>query len=204
MRARDRQIIEALEKFKVLKRDHIAQMFYSHCKKPETNVNHALLRLKNRGYIECVSKTFEQNIYFPSPTKIKKNSQKINHYLMIADIYLQMKKYYDVKLFEIEPYIQEFKLIPDIQAIWGGSIWWVEAQNSSYTAKQMHDKLSKYEELYLSGKYKEFHFQHKDKKFFPHVLIIGQTKYNVDNYSFRIFQAESIDDFMKVLGRVVE
>lgn len=197
MRNRDRLILEALERFKVLTRDNIAEMFFNHCKSPQTNANHVLLRLKNRGYIDCVSKTFEQNIYFPNPSTVKKNSQKIGHYLMIANIYLQMKKHHLVKSFEIESYIQEFKLIPDIFAIWGGSMWWIEAQNSAYTAKQMHEKLSRYEALYQSGKYKDFYFQTKDKKFFPHILIIGKSKYNIDGYSFRIFQAENIDQFMK-------
>lgn len=196
LKSRDREIIEALEKFHVLERDHIANMFFNHCKKPITSTNFVLKRLRDRDYIDCDdSRVFEQNIYFPKPSKVKKNSQKIGHFLMIADIYLDMKKYYTVKKFEIEQYIPEFKLIPDIFTVWGGSYWWIEAQNSLYSSKVMYEKLDKYEELYRSGKWKDFHFQSNRQKMFPHVLIIGKGRYNVDQYSFRVLQADTLDSF---------
>jgi hypothetical protein len=198
MRNRDKAIIQVLEKFYVLKRDQIAKMFFSHCKRPVTNANFVLKRLRDRGYIDAdTNKAFEQYIYFSKPSKIKKKSQKINHYLMIADIYLQMMKYHKITHFEIEPYIKEVKLIPDIFAIWGNSLWWIEAQNSIYSSKQMYEKLDKYQELLQSGGYKELSFQPEDKKIFPNVLIIGERKFNVEQYTFRIFQAKNVDEFME-------
>jgi Replication-relaxation len=99
----------------------------------------------------------------------KKRLQSKFHYIMIADIYLQMMKYHKITHFEIEPFIKEVKLIPDIFAIWGNSLWWIEAQNSIYSSKQMYEKLNKYQELLQSGGYKELSFQPRDKKIFPNV-----------------------------------
>lgn len=45
MRKRDKEIIEALERFKCLSRDQIASMFFNHTKKPHTNANFVLKRL---------------------------------------------------------------------------------------------------------------------------------------------------------------
>jgi hypothetical protein len=198
MRKRDIEIIAALEKFKCLTRDQIATLFFSHCKKPHTNANFVLKRLRRDGYITAnTDKSFHQYIYFPNPSTVKKNSQKVDHYLLIAQIYIDMMKYDVVKQYEIEPNIDDF--IPDAFARWKGSRWFIEAQNSLYTAKQTEQKLNKYLEWYQSGEWKVSRFVNQNKPIFPHVLIVGKVNKKVDvkEYPFRIAQVESIDEFMK-------
>jgi len=201
MRKRDKEIIAALERFKCLTRDQIATLFFSHCKKPHTNANFVLKRLRRDGYITAnTDKAFHQYIYFPNPTTIKKNSQKVDHYLLIAQIYIDMMKYDAVKQYDIEPILDGF--IPDAFARWKGSRWFIEAQNSLYTAKQTEQKLKQYLEWYQSEEWKYTQFVNTNKPIFPHVLIIGKVnkKVDVSDYPFPIAQAESIDEFMKKIG----
>ncbi|MED4017017.1 replication-relaxation family protein [Sutcliffiella cohnii] len=199
MKNRDKHIIGALEKFKVLERDQIADMFFSNLKHSVTNCNYALRRLRDRGYIDCdTSKTPYQ--YFSKPSTIKKGSQKIEHYLKIAQTFIDMVKFGEVEMFEIEPYWKNVDVIPDVIAFWNKSYFAIEVQNSFYSVKQMKDKLDKYQKLYTSGGYKELPWQPKNNKYFPHVLIIGKTnsKYNFDEYSFRVFQYESVSKFIEI------
>ncbi|MDJ1631070.1 hypothetical protein QNN00_14690 [Bacillus velezensis] len=91
MKARDKSIIEALESFRALDRDQLAEMFYSHTKSPVTNVNFALKRLRDRGYIEA-DQNRKPYVYFPKPSRIKTGGQKVDHFLSIADFYLQLKR----------------------------------------------------------------------------------------------------------------
>jgi hypothetical protein len=202
MRKRDKEIIAALERFKCLTRDQIATLFFNHCKKPHTNANFVLKRLRRDGYITAnTDKSFHQYIYFPNPSTIKKNSQKVDHYLLIAQIYIDMMKYDAVKQYDIEPILDGF--IPDAFARWKGSRWFIEAQNSLYTTKQTQQKLKQYLEWYQSGEWKYTQFVNTNKPIFPHVLIIGKVnkKVDVSDYPFPVAQAESIDDFMKQIGQ---
>lgn len=202
MRKRDKEIIEALERFKCLSRDQIASMFFNHTKKPHTNANFVLKRLRRDGYITArTDKAFQQYVYFPNPPSIKENSQKVGHYLLIAQVFIDMSKYDTVKQYDIEPFVADF--IPDAFARWKGSRWFIEVQNSLYTSKQLEQKLKKYLAWYESGEWKYTQFVNDMKPIFPHVLIVGKVnkKVNVEEYPFRIAQVESIDEFMKQIGQ---
>lgn len=205
MKKRDKEIIEALERFKCLSRDQIAQLFFKHTKKPHTNANFVLKRLRRDGYITAnADKSFHQYIYFPNPPEIKKNSQKVDHYLLIAQIYIDMMKYDKVKQYDIEPIVDDF--IPDAFARWKGSRWFVEAQNSLYTSKQLEQKLQKYVEWYKSEEWMYTQFVNDMKPIFPHVLIVGKTNKKLDTsqYPFRVAQVESIDAFMKMAQKQIQ
>ncbi|MBE2931314.1 hypothetical protein HPJ92_01915 [Anoxybacillus flavithermus] len=205
MKKRDKEIIEALEKFKCLTRDQIASMFFKHTKKPHTNANFILKRLRRDGYITArTDKAFQQYVYFPNPPEIKKNSQKVDHYLLIAQIYIDMMKYDTVKQYDIEPIVDDF--IPDAFARWKGSRWFIEAQNSLYTSKQLEQKLQKYVEWYELGEWQYTQFVNDLKPIFPHVLIVGKVNKKLDTseYPFRVAQVESIDAFMKMIQKQIQ
>ncbi|MGG3210934.1 replication-relaxation family protein [Geobacillus stearothermophilus] len=205
MRERDKAIIETLEKFKCLTRDQIAQLFFRHTKKPHTNANFVLKRLRRDGYITArTDKAFQQYVYFPNPPSIKKNSQKVDHYLLIAQVYIDMMKYDTVKQYDIEPIVDDF--IPDAFARWKGSRWFIEAQNSLYTSKQLEQKLQKYVEWYKSDEWRKSPFVNQNKPIFPHVLIVGKInkKLNASEYPFRVAQVESIDAFMKMAQKQIQ
>ncbi|MBW7649779.1 replication-relaxation family protein [Anoxybacillus sp. ST4] len=205
MRDRDKQILAALERFKCLTRDQIAQMFFNHTKKPHTNANFVLKRLRRDGYITArTDRVFQQYVYFPNPPEIKKNSQKVDHYLLIAQIYIDMMKYDTVKQYDIEPIVDDF--IPDAFARWKGSRWFIEAQNSLYTTKQLEQKLQKYLAWYESGEWRYTQFVNDMKPIFPHVLIVGKVNKKLDTseYPFRVAQVESIDAFMKMIQKQIQ
>lgn len=205
MRDRDKQILAALERFKCLSRDQIASMFFNHTKKPHTNANFVLKRLRRDGYITAnTDKSFHQYIYFSNPPEIKKNSQKVDHYLLIAQIYIDMMKYDTVKQYDIEPIVDDF--IPDAFARWKGSRWFIEAQNSLYTTKQLEQKLKKYVDWYESGEWRYTQFVNDLKPIFPHVLIVGKVNKKLDTseYPFRVAQVESIDAFMKMIQKQIQ
>jgi hypothetical protein len=88
-------------------------------------------------------------------------------------------------------------------ARWKGSRWFIEAQNSLYTAKQTEQKLRKYLEWYESREWNGSQFVNTNKPIFPHVLIIDKVNKKVDvkEYPFRIAQVESIDEFIKQIGQ---
>ncbi|MED4399748.1 replication-relaxation family protein [Metabacillus fastidiosus] len=198
MRKRDRLIIEALEQFRALSRDQVAAMFYGHLKCPVTNANFALKRLRDRGYIEA-NTNMQPYVYFPKPSRIKQDGQKVAHFLKIADFYLQLEKAGgNIKFVHIEPQYMDNKLRPDMCVHWRGKVWFVEIQNSHYTHKVMNEKLKRYQTFYDSGEWKELPFAKK----FPFVWIVADHKYKIEVDGFRVFQSKSVDDFLQQIEPV--
>jgi Replication-relaxation len=72
-----------------------------------------------------------------------------------------MKQYAEIKYFDVEPRFKlgEVEVRPDLYCRWKGNLWFVECQNSRFSIKQIEDKIERYENLFLSGQYKELPFQ---------------------------------------------
>ncbi|MCP3738836.1 replication-relaxation family protein [Rossellomorea sp. BNER] len=199
MRKRDLEILKSLEKFKVLTRDQIAALHFNHNANPHINANRVLKRLRDTGYIQAnTDRSFHQYIYFNNPSLIKTDSQKIEHYLMIAQTYVDMLKYSQVRQFHIETLIPDFKLIPDVFAQWLNKNWFIECQNSLYTSKQLYKKLDKYVQYYESEEWKN---KSISETCFPNVLIIGKVnlKFKSDDYPFKVKQVREIEDLSKAI-----
>ncbi|MGG3799010.1 replication-relaxation family protein [Metabacillus fastidiosus] len=193
MRKRDRMIIDALELFRALSRDQVAEMFFDHLKSPVTNANFALKRLRDRGYIEA-NINRQPYVYFPKPSRIKTNGQKIDHFLKIADFYLQLKRAGgSIKFIHVEPQYMNGSIRPDVCVKWRDQIWFVEIQNSHYTHKVMQEKMTRYQDFYDSSQWKELPFV---KSKFPYVWILADHKYKIDVDGFRVFQSKSVKDFL--------
>lgn len=194
MKKRDRMIIETLEQFRALSRDQVAEMFYSHTKSPNTNANFALKRLRDRGYIEA-NTNMQPYVYFPKPTNIKQDGQKVEHFLKIADFYLQLKRAGGlIKFFHIEPQYMDGSIRPDIFVSWREKIWFVEIQNSHYSHKVMSEKMKRYQSFYDSDDWKKMQ---NVKSTFPYVWIISDNKYKIDVEGFRVFQSKDVLSFLK-------
>src|SRR4051794_19443539 len=99
---RDKEIIKDLNKFRVMDRDSISELHFSHCKNPKDSTNHVLLRLLRDGYIQR-STTFTPYVYFGAETNIKKDSAKIGHFLAILNVYKELKKLGSLGTFMVEP-----------------------------------------------------------------------------------------------------
>lgn len=77
---RDKQIIKALDKFRVMDRDSIAELFFAGLKNPKYAANNVLLRLHRDGKIQR-STAFIPYCYFGPNVQMKQQSQKISQRL---------------------------------------------------------------------------------------------------------------------------
>lgn len=188
LKPRDKQIIAALNKFRVMDRDSIAELFFSSLKNPKLAANNVLLRLYRDKQIDR-STDFVPFLYFGPETEIKKNSAKINHFLAILEVYKEMHSIGQLEAFQVEPkYLKKGAAEPDIFARYRETDFFIEVQRTVYSEKQMNEKMGRYVDLYDSGVMGET---------FPHVLILSEQRYGIEpkDYSFKIFQAESFKKF---------
>ncbi|MEK3853462.1 replication-relaxation family protein [Cytobacillus sp. FSL H8-0458] len=196
MRKRDMDILYSLEKFKCLERDQIAALHFSNNKNPIVSVNRVLKRLRMDGYVLVnTNRSFKPYIYFYNPSPIKLDSQKIDHYLMIAQGYIDMSKYSKIEDYKIEPNIEQADFIPDVACKWLGNEWFLEFQNSTYTVKQLYAKLDRYKEYHDKGYWNN-----------QRVLIIGKTnlKLDAEDYPFKVKQIRGIEDLSETIQQFKE
>lgn len=195
---RDKAIINDLNMFRCMDRDSIAEIHFAGLKNPLHSTNNVLKRLHRDGHIQR-STAYVPYLYFGQDVTIKKNSQKINHFLGIVEVYKEILKFEQPKIFLVEPKYGEKGVVePDIFTIFRAIPFYIEVQKSIYSEKIMFDKLDRYEELSQSGIINNETWQREDKKIFPKVLILSDTRYAIDNkYSFQIYQAQSIGQFME-------
>ncbi|MED3911224.1 hypothetical protein P4597_19010 [Peribacillus simplex] len=189
---RDKQIIKALDKFRVMDRDSIAELFFAGLKNPKYAANNVLLRLLRDGKIQR-STAFIPYCYFGPNVQIKQQSQKIGHFLAILNVYTEMLKLGDLESFLVEPkFLRKSECCePDIFAHFRRTPFFIEVQKTVYSVKQMQEKLERYVLLYESGII---------EKPFPHVLILSDQRYAIDeNYPFKVFQSESFTLFVASL-----
>lgn len=196
MNARDKAIVADLERFRCLSRDDIAELHFSHVKHPVTQTNIVLKRLRRDGLIKCSAER-RKYIYFPADRSIKPDSQKINHFLAIADFYKQLRRIESPRVFVVEPKLGGKGLPePDVFTIWKGAPWFVEIQRTQYSEKMMTEKINRYEKYFVSGEWEREKWQPKDKKIFPYIWIIGIAEYSIGNRPFRVFQFD-VEEMLK-------
>ncbi|HDR7924890.1 TPA: replication-relaxation family protein [Bacillus paranthracis] len=195
MRNRDMAILKNLTKFRCMSRDDIVELHFSHLKNPITSCNTVLKRLRRDGHVE-VNTTFQPYVYFPQPSAIRKTSQKIPHFLGIVDAYKQLIQNEKPKIFKVEPKYGKECMEPDIFTIWRKAPFFIEVQKSIYSKAVMQEKIKRYEMYFCGMKWQEESWQPSNKKIFPSILILTDRKYDVSSANFRIFQANSIKDFL--------
>jgi hypothetical protein len=189
---RDKTIIKDLNKFRVMDRDSIAELHFSGLKNPNTAANNVLLRLLRDGQIQR-STSFVPYVYFGPEVSMKQNSAKIGHFLAILETYKEMKKLGQLETFLVEPKYGKKSTgsEPDIFAVFRKTQFFIEVQKTIYSEKQMGEKLDRYIDLYNSGII---------VKPFPHVLILSEQRYALDDsYPFKVFQEQSFTMFIESL-----
>jgi hypothetical protein len=194
MRARDKAIIDDLARFRVMSRDQIAELHFNNVKNPITAANATLLRLYRQKLINRFTNC-QPYLYFPADKSIKKNSAKISHFLKIVDVYIEMSRIKPPRLFVVEPKFSKGLAEPDIFVIWKGSPLFIEVQRSTYSEKVMAEKVARYEALFESGILVDEPWQPVERKVFPAVLVLTDTRYPVISRNVRILQASSIGEF---------
>lgn len=191
---RDKNIINNIRKFRVMDTNSIAELHFNTCKNPSASAGNVLLRLTRMNYIKRL-RGFSPYLYMLSESKMKQDSNKIPHFLELLNIYKEIKSIEEPRIFHVEP---RFEMVrPDCFAIFLKTPFYLEIQRSIYSDEEMTKKLDRYEKLFESGIVAEETWQPKDRKVFPHVLIMTDSRYNIRNdYPFKVFQAGSITEFM--------
>jgi hypothetical protein len=197
MKKRDVAILNDLQRFRCLTRDDIIDLHFANLKQPVTCCNTVLKRLRRDGYIE-VSKERLPYIYFAAPSPIKKDSTKIPHFLKIAEFYKSLIKYEPPKSFIVEPKYGKGYMEPDAFMLWKRGPFFVEIQRSVYSDKVMKEKVSRYEQYFLSNEWQQEPWQPENKKVFPTVLMLTATRYSIESSYVRFIQVQNIEHLMNL------
>lgn len=197
MRKRDLAILKDLQRFRVLSRDDIIDLHFSHLKQPITSCNAVLKRLRRDGYIE-VCTNMQPYLYFLSPAPIKKDSMKIPHFLKIVQFYKNLLEFQDPKSFIVEPKYGKGFMEPDAFMIWKGGAFFVEIQRSVYSEKVMDEKINRYEVYFMSNEWQQESWQPTNKKVFPTVLMITDTRYKIESSNIKFYQVPNVSELVNM------
>jgi hypothetical protein len=196
---RDKDIIGFINQFRAVDRDSLVELFFKQLKSPINACNSVMVRLYRLRLIERTQQ-YSPTVYLPVDAKIKKNSQKILHFLSILDIYKQMSTYSVPKqiIVEDKPTGQKGGIEPDLFCIFKGSPFWIEIQRNQYSEQKMQDKIHLYEEFFFSDEWKALHWQPEGRAaIFPSVVLVTPIRYAVSSDHIRIIQVGSIHELME-------
>lgn len=192
MKKRDLAILNDLQRFRCLTRDDIIDLHFKDLKQPVTSCNTVLKRLRRDGYIEVSTRQLPY-IYFASPSPIKKDSTKIPHFLKIVDFYKSCTKFALPSTFIVEPKYGKGYMEPDVFMTWKKTPFFVEIQRSVYSDKVMTEKVKRYDNYYFSNEWQKEPWQPQNKKVFPAVIIITDTRYRIESTYIKFIQVPHID-----------
>ncbi|MCY9018189.1 hypothetical protein MOF27_12215 [Priestia megaterium] len=196
---RDKDIIAFIHQFRAVDRDSLVELFFKQLKSPVNACNSVMVRLYRLGLIERTQQ-YSKTVYLPVDAKIKKNSQKILHFLSILDVYKQMCTYSTPKqvIVEDKPTGRKGGIEPDLFCIFKGSPFWIEIQRNQYSEQKMQDKINLYEEFFFSDEWKALHWQPEDRiAIFPSVILITPIRYAIHSDHLRLIQVGSIHELME-------
>ncbi|QSX23722.1 hypothetical protein [Priestia megaterium] len=196
---RDKDIIGFINQFRAVDRDSLVELFFKQLKSPVNACNSVMIRLYRLGLIERTQQ-YSPTVYLPVDAKIKKNSQKILHFLSILDVYKQMCVYSMPRnvIVEDKPTGRKGGIEPDLFCIFKGSPFWIEIQRNHYSEQKMQAKVNLYEEFFFSDEWKTLHWQPENRAaIFPSVIMVTPIRYAVSSDHLRIIQVASIHELMK-------
>lgn len=196
---RDKDIIAFINQFRAVDRDSLVDLFFKQLKSPVNACNSVMVRLYRLGLIERTQQ-YSPTVYLPVDARIKKNSQKILHFLSILDVYKQMCTYNTPKqvIVEDKPTGRKGGIEPDLFCIFKGSPFWIEIQRNQYSEQKMQAKINLYEEFFFSDEWKALHWQPEDRvAVFPTVILITSVRYAAKSDHIRIIQVGSIHELME-------
>lgn len=204
MRKRDKNILADLDRFRCMTRDDIIDLHFSGLKNPVSCCNMVMKRLRRDDLIE-VNTSQQPYIYFPSPTPIKKDSAKIPHFLKIVEFYRSLLNFQPPESFVVEPKYGKGHMEPDLFMIWKRAPFFVEIQRSIYSEKVMNEKFNRYVSYYMSNEWHQEPWQPEDKKIFPKIILLTDTRYNLPQHSnVQFFQVQDIKQFLTFAARIQE
>ncbi|MEM5003202.1 hypothetical protein [Priestia megaterium] len=199
---RDKEIIEFINRHRAVDRDSLAELFFSALKTPIHGCNSVMVRLYRLGLVERTQQ-YSPTVYLPADAKIKKNSQKILHFLSILDVYKQMLTYSKPKIVIVEdkPTGKKGGIEPDLFAVWKGAPFWFEIQRNTYSEAKMQAKINLYEDYFHSDEWTSLHWQRPDKPaVFPTIIVVTPVRYIISSDYVKVIQVTDIHELMQKYG----
>ena len=196
---RDKDIIGFINQFRTVDRDSLVELFFKQLKSPTNACNSVMIRLYRLGLIERTQQ-YSPTVYLPVDAKIKKNSQKILHFLSILDIYKQMCTHSAPKqvIVEDKPTGRKGGIEPDLFCIFKGSPFWIEIQRNQYSEQKIQAKINLYEEFFFSDEWKALQWQPEERPaIFPTIMLMTPVRYAVSSEHIRIIQVACIHELME-------
>ena len=155
-----------LKHFRVLSRDQIGSLICPEVSRPFVTVNRVMKRLSRDGYILQVPQVKDRPyLYMPNPTIIHPQSNKINHFLGLVDIYISLNQ---PKIFEVEPIVND-EYRPDAYVrLDGDTPVLIELQRTAISTKRMQEKVDAFAKAHMKK-------EHDAKT----LWIVADTEYRV-------------------------
>ncbi|MGM7702240.1 hypothetical protein ACSVDE_10995 [Pseudalkalibacillus sp. Hm43] len=190
---RDKQILIALETFRIMDRNAIELLFFSGIRS-KVSCNRVMLRLRDRGLVEYEPRgPYECYLYHPKPRKLKFGSRKQAHYLGILRTFLELSEFSDIlnlsiDKIQVEPRFNEVSFPqPDALLHLKNRDVFLEYQNTQYQLKTILGKLKRYESFYKKGVLSEF----------PIVWILTDYQYKIPKVDgVEVIQTKTVEDFV--------
>jgi hypothetical protein len=146
------------------------------------------------------------NIKYWSPnnpfSKLRKKDvsspEGITHFLKIVEFYGDIIRHQAPRSFIVEPKYGKGYMEPDIFMIWKRAPLFVEIQRSVYSHKVMSEKVDRYEAYRLSGEWKNESWQPQDRKVFPTVIVLTDTRYNIESPFVKFVQIQNLEQLVNM------
>lgn len=197
MRGRDKDILSDLKRFRVLRRDDLISMHFSHLTNKVAACNRVMKRLRRDGHVKAVTNN-NQYVYMLSEQTMKPDSTKIPHFLHIVDFYHEIKKIQPPRIFDVEPKLGGKGTVePDIFMIWKDAPFYVEIQRTVYSQRAFEKKLDRYDRYYNEGTWKQAPWQPEENEFFPHLWVVSDRKYKLNSRPYYVFQTSTVSEIFE-------
>jgi hypothetical protein len=197
---RDKAIIRDINRFRVMDRDSIAELYFADKKRPINSANAVLKRLVTEGHIRRSTAWGMPYLYLSVESSVKANSAKIPHYLEILRAYKEICTFGKPEVFTVEPKYAKGLAEPDAFFIWRKTPFFLECQRMFYSQKQVDAKFKRYKALYDSGVIFNETWQPADRKVFPYILVLSESRWSINGeFPFKVVQAQSFRQFVESL-----
>jgi hypothetical protein len=126
----------------------LASLICPEVARPSVTINRILKRMSRDGYILQVPQVKDRPyLYMPNPSIIHPQSNKIEHFMAIADLYIAMKQ---PKIFEVEPMINDdYRADAYIRNSDSDKPVLVEIQRTVISTRRMQAKVDEFVKAYL-------------------------------------------------------
>jgi hypothetical protein len=197
---RDKAIIRDINRFRVMDRDSIAELYFADKKRPINSANAVLKRLVTEGHIRRSTAWGTPFLYLSAESSVKANSAKIPHYLEILRAYKEICAFGKPEVFTVEPKYAKGLAEPDAFFIWRKTPFFLECQRTFYSQKQVDSKFKRYKALYDSHVIFNETWQPVDRKVFPYILVLSESRWSINGeFPFKVVQAQSFRQFVESL-----